>query len=186
MASGMIVSVDTPTSSLRDDSMDCGVRRSELNPGSHLTAVGTKPPRPPGDLRMTLGIQGGASRLQPQVLAPACCHLPTFCDLPVTAGVLAILQPHGHTRLSREGMLHRHKGRCTLNTTFETAVGIRGLVCDQGTELNYLPHPSVTAKSWPPPSKELTKTMTIDSQHLTAILSSLTSDPHPQARQRGK
>lgn len=120
------------------------------------------------------------------MLAPACCHLPTFCDLPVTAGVLAILQPHGHTRLSREGMLHRHKGRCTLNTTFETAVGIRGLVCDQGTELNYLPHPSVTAKSWPPPSKELTKTMTIDSQHLTAILSSLTSDPHPQARQRGK
>lgn len=54
----MIVSVDTPTSS----TVDFGVRKSELNPGSHLTAVGTKPPHPPGNLRRTLWIQEGCSK----------------------------------------------------------------------------------------------------------------------------
>ena len=34
-----MISVDTPTNS-REDNLDFGLRRSELNPGSHLTAVG--------------------------------------------------------------------------------------------------------------------------------------------------
>lgn len=56
----------------------------------------------------------------------------TFRDLPFTARVLALFQPHSHTGLSREGMFHRNMGGCTLNTTFETAVGIRGLVLTRG------------------------------------------------------
>lgn len=59
-------------------------------------------------------------------------HVPTFHDLPFTARVLALFQPHSHTGLSREGMFHRNMGGCTLNTTFETAVGIRGLVLTRG------------------------------------------------------
>lgn len=92
LASKMIVSVNTPTKSTEDDIMDFGVRRSELNPGSHLTAVGTqlqchqKPENNAVDPRVCQICSTGWS-LQAFLTITS----PTFSGLPYRTAVLAIL-----------------------------------------------------------------------------------------------
>ena len=86
LASKRIISVDTPTSSI-EDNVDFGLRRSELNPGSHLTAVGPSFSVPIRNLVMPW-LQGHVKCVAQR--GPPQRHCPTFSTSP-TELCLAVL-----------------------------------------------------------------------------------------------
>ena len=106
LASKMILSVDPPTNSREDDNTGCGVRRSALNPGSHLTAVDPSF-HVPRNLTGRLWLQEDVWSVPPRVattdVPPR--RLPHLLRPPLQH-VLLFLQPLSHAGFSqgpREG-----------------------------------------------------------------------------------